>query len=401
MGKNSIKLLKYKEPFSVRSMLLSTGELIYEAVIIGSNDKVFYESAPFGATVGLKETQSQKADYISGLNVLNDPSLNIARLTQEEFDFLVRKNFSSQIATAFSLAYLKLLTDKENYRPEKIYEYLSSTYKIERSDPEIICNLLNGSKHAYNKLAFCEFMIIPNSDNIEQNIKIVSEVYLDLAHLIEEELGSKNLFLGREGGYAPDVKGIKDAINLLIKAIKLRNDGNCRIAIDIAANSFCAKNNDTFIYTVDNMDYTTTQLFHYYIDLIRQFPIINYLEDPFHELDTLGWKKLFNSIGASVLIVGDDLTVSKIEHVKKHEGYINTCILKINQSGNLSELIETLKYCKKKNIKTIISQRSGETDSNLLAHLAVGLGADYMKAGAPARERIVKYNELRRISGLN
>jgi enolase len=138
-------------------------------------------------------------------------------------------------------------------------------------------------------------------------------------------------------------------------------------------------------------------LIAYYLDLLPEYPLITYLEDPFHENDVVWRNELFNKIGKGRLIVADDLTVSKVWNIQKYQEMFNACILKINQARSVSELINSYNYCKKHGIATIISQRSWETDSNILAHLAVGLGCDYFKAWAPARERIVKYNELLRI----
>ena len=177
------------------------------------------------------------------------------------------------------------------------------------------------------------------------------------------------------------------------------NKGYCSIAIDIAANNFSNKINiDSFEYIVDNKTYTTESLIDYYTHLLKIYPNIIYLEDPLHEDDVNGWKKIFDKLGNKILIVSDDLTASKVENLQKYEYCFNACILKINQAGNLSELLKSYDYCITNNIQIIISQRSGETDSNIIAHIVTGLSGDYLKAGAPARERIIKYNELLRIT---
>ncbi len=381
----------------IREVLLSTGELTREAVIYYDGYE-YYDSAPLGATIGLKETQSQ--NYSNNKCVMElSLKKDIINLTQAKFDKEVGKKFDSQTSTAFSLAYLKLLAHKKGFNEKEIFKYISLEYKKTISSPKIICNVLSGGKHAYNNLAFCEFMIIPKGINTRQNIQIVSEVYSDLKSLIKNELGENHLILGREGSFSPLISSVEEAISLLDRAICKRNQDKCFIAIDIAANNFTKKSDENqFEYIVNKKNYTTNTLIKYYSYLIDKYPSIKYLEDPLHENDIKGWQNLFNKIGDKILIVADDLTVSKLLNLKKYKKCFNACILKINQSGDFTEFIKAYNYCIKNNIQTIISQRSGETDSNIITHIVVGLGGHYLKAGAPARERIIKYNELLRIT---
>jgi enolase len=219
-----------------------------------------------------------------------------------------------------------------------------------------------------------------------------------LQQIITDELGESHLFLGREGGFSPVVSNVEEAIDLLSRAICKRNDGKCNIALDVAANNCSELRSGMFFYTINGKQYTTNELVRYYTKLLERYHTICYLEDPFHEDDIDGWHQLFDLVGDSILVVADDLTVSKAKNIRKYKKCFNACILKVNQAGSVTELVMAYRYCIAHGIKTIISQRSGETDSNILAHLAVGLGSDYIKAGAPARERIVKYNELLRIA---
>lgn len=385
-----------------RQVLLSTGEFTTEAVI-RVNDTEFYDTAPLGLTVGLKEQQSYPGDIknkncISQLNSYQ----NITGLTQEEFDKFVVNICNSQTSTAFSLAYLKYEAYKHGFTEKQIFKFLAQKFNKATMPPKIISNVLNGGKHSENRLAFCEFMIIPQSTNVKKNINIASEVYLDLKNILINKLGSKCLYIGREGGFSPLISNVEVAISLLNSAILKRNKGKCHIAIDVAANSFSKTNNKgKHVYTVNEKFYTTSDLVRYYSYLLGKFPTITYLEDPFHENDIDGWQQIKDILGDKILIVADDLTNSTLSYLKKYEKCFNACILKINQAGSISKLIESYKFCVKNNIKTVISQRSGETDSNIITHLANGLSSDYIKAGAPARERIIKYNELIRIAYLD
>lgn len=370
----------------VREVLLSTWELTYEAVILYDNQK-FYESSPVGKTLGFKETQSGPVFFDL------QRSLNLGELSQMAFDAQIVDVSSSQISTAFSLAYLKLLSYCAWYQSTELSQYLSSFYKKEISSPKVVSNILNGWKHANNQLSFCEFMIIPLGDDIEENIKILSEVYLDLWSNIVNNL-RQDLYIGREGGFAPSLSDNKEAIDLIIQSINRRHKWWCWIAIDVAANNFSYQEGDEFFYKVDGITYSSEQMVKYYIDLIELYPYILYLEDPFHEEDIRWRRKLYSILGDKILIVADDLTITKKKNIETFHGLFNACILKLNQAGSFSEFIKSYNFCESNGIKTIVSQRSGETDSNVISHIAVGLGADYLKAGAPARERIIKYNEL-------
>lgn len=383
--------------FKIRDVLLSSGELVKEVVILTEDGKEIYESSPVGFTIGLKEAKNNTITNEKFKNIMN--SLKTENLTQEEFDNLIKRKFGANISTPLSLAYVRYLSHKTGFKNQLLHKFISEKYNKATNNPKLICNILNGGKHAGNNLDVCEFMIVPKGDNICQDIKIASEIYLDLQHLIKTRLGLGHCMVGREGGFAPNISDVKFAISLIQTAIDTRNKSRCYIALDIAANNFALKQDNQFYYILNSQRYTTNELLKYYSALIREFPNINYLEDPFHEDDSQGWKKIMTLLGNQLLIVSDDLTASNYNYLLKNKGSYNASILKVNQIGTMTDLIKAYNFCVNNEIITIISQRSGETDSSFIAHLAKGLGSSYIKAGAPARERIIKYNELIRLSG--
>lgn len=383
--------------FFFRDVLLSTGEYTKEAVINFENIEV-HESAPVGLTLGLNEaslvTCVDKGDY----SILSNP--NIFNLAQDVFDATVASTFDSQTSTALSMVFLRYSALKENFEKNELYKFISKNYNKKSTFPGAIFNILNGGKHAGNELEFCEFMIIPEGSDVQDNIKIASEVYLDLRKLLESELGRQHALVGEEGGFSPNISDPELAIGLIRQAINKRNKGKCRIALDIAADNFTRPTQNKegyFEYEVNGNVYTTDSLLKYYESLISKFPEIGYLEDPFHENDLEGWRKLTSKFNDTIFIVADDLTVTNISYLEKYKGCFNSCILKINQIGTITEMMKAYDFCVVNNINTIISQRSCETDSDIIAHLSVGLGSNYIKAGAPARERIIKYNTLIRL----
>lgn len=384
--------------FFIRKVLLSTGEFTIEAVLRVDGSE-FYGTAPLGLTVGFKEKQLLYAGvskkFFQKLNSKN----NILELNQEEFDKFITSIYDSQTSTALSLAYLKYKAYENGFVEKQIFQFIAQKFNKKMRLSKVISNVLNGGRHAGNNLAFCEFMIIPKGKNPQQNIQIASDVYLDLRDVIIDKIGVQHLYIGREGGFSPAILSIETAISLINDAIDKRNKGKCNIAIDVAANNFAKLNKEhQYNYIINDKVYNTDELIEYYSLLLDKFPIITYLEDPFHENDIDGWRKIRDMCGSNILIVADDLTVSTVSYLEKYHNLFNACVLKVNQAGSISELMDAYEFCLKNNIKTIISQRSGETDSNIISHLAVGLGSDYLKVGAPARERIVKYNELIRIT---
>ncbi len=382
----------------LRDVLLSTGEFSKE-VVIQDNEIEVFENCPVGTTLGNNEASVKTIDQ--NMNIDHIDFSNILDLSQEKFDKIISANLNSQISTALSLAHFRYLSSIKGFSENNLFKFISIYYKTKRNFPIPIFNILNGGKHVGNSLAFCEFMIIPNGRNFKENIRIGSKIYQDLKNIIMMKHGSQNALVGIEGGIAPNISDVEYALELISDAIKVRNSKKCFMAIDVAANSFSEKKHDkklpTFYYYINNKKLYTNELYDLYTKLIKKFPEIIYLEDPFNEEDQLGWSMILKRKSDKLMIVSDDLTVTNLELLKKYKKNINSCILKINQVGNLSETVNAFQFCKDNNIKTIISQRSGETDSDFISHLAVGLGSDYIKAGAPARERIIKYNSLIRI----
>ncbi len=372
-----------------RKTLLSSGVFTPEVVMEDGTISV-YESSPEGLTVGLKEQQRGAGELPDDFGFTYDDSVS-----QESFDVEIAKKYDSEISTALSLAFLRYKAAVSNNAD--LCTYVSEEFGFRKKFPRLIFNILNGGKHAGNGLSFCEFMIIPTDADPVRSIEVASEVYHDLRKIILERYSEKDVLVGREGGFSPHTNNIDVALNLIVDAINVRNGGRVDIAIDVAANHFTLKDEDGFTYKVNGGEMTTQKLLSYYKELLLKHPEIKYIEDCFHENDLEGWTLMMEEFGESIDVVADDLTVTKLEYAQKYLGLYNSCILKVNQVGTISGLIDTLRFCNQNNIKTIVSQRSGETDSNILPYLAVGFGADYMKAGAPARERIVKYNELLRM----
>jgi len=269
--------------------------------------------------------------------------------------------------------------------------------------PTPFMNIINGGKHAGNELAIQEFLIVPGgADSFSEAIRIGCEVYYELKSYLKKEFGQNAINVGDEGGFAPPMKKTEEALNALMKAIETAgyDESSVRLALDAAASSFYDEKKG--VYVIDGKELTREQLLDYYIDLVNRYPIIS-IEDGFYEEDFNAFEEMTQKIGNRILIIGDDLFVTNIQRLEKgiEMGAANAILIKPNQIGTLSETIETVNLAFRYGYKTMMSHRSGETEYETIADLAVGLRTGMIKTGAPARgERTVKYNRLIRIEEL-
>ena len=288
-----------------------------------------------------------------------------------------------------SLACLKA---SSNSAGVPLYKYIGKGKTL----PLCMMNILNGGMHADNNLDFQEFMIIPYADKVKDRIRIGSEVFHTLKNILKEK--GYHTGVGDEGGFAPNLKDNFEALDLICLAIEEAGyvpGKDVSLALDVAASELYE---DGF-YTVDGKKYLPSELNDYYVSLIDKYPIVS-IEDPVWEGDFEGFKELTSLIGDRVQLVGDDLFVTNIKYLRRavFMGAGNAILLKANQIGTVSEMIDTINFAKKHGYKTIISHRSGETDDTFISHFAVGLDIGQIKTGSLSRmDRICKYNQLMRI----
>lgn len=366
-------------------------------------------SIPSGASTGTREAlelRDNDEKYMGKgvekavsnvLNVIKPNIINKNFNSQKELDELLIKldgtlnknNLGANAILSVSLAYLKACSNSKNL---PLYKYLGKKYSL----PRCMMNILNGGLHADNNLDFQEFMIMPNKDSIHDQLRIGSEVFHNLKNILKE----KKLItsVGDEGGFAPNLKNNEEALDIICLAIKKAGyipGKDVSIAIDVAASSFYDKKYGK--YRINKKWLTKDKLINFYVNLINKYPIIS-IEDPFDENDFESFKK-FTSI-VNIQVVGDDLFTTNKKQLEKgiEEKMCNAILLKANQIGTITEMIDTIKLAKENNYKTIISHRSGETEDTFIADFAVGLDLGQIKTGSMSRgERICKYNRLLRI----
>lgn len=271
---------------------------------------------------------------------------------------------------------------------EHIAELAGNT--LELFSPLPMFNILNGGAHAKNDLDIQEFMIVPQKKTMQENIVVGNSVFLKLKEAIKTNFGEDHLGLGDEGGFAPPISSPERALFLIRGACEGQSD--VKFALDCAASEFYKDGK----YVVENQEYTRSQMLDFYKNLVAEFPIIS-IEDPFSETDWEGFKEITKEMQGKVTIVGDDLTTTNIKTIKEahSQSAINAVLIKLNQIGSVSETIEAINMTKSFGWKVIVSHRSGETLDNFIADLAVGVGADMLKSGSPAKEeRMVKYQRV-------
>jgi enolase len=260
-------------------------------------------------------------------------------------------------------------------------------------------NIINGGKHADNKLSFQEFMICPFGKTFADSIRMGSETYHVLKKLIAAKYGKDSTNVGDEGGFAPDIKNVEEALDMLTYAIdKAGYAGHVRIAIDAASSEFYNKEKKK--YFVDGKLMDSTKLTELYEDIMSRYHVFS-IEDPFEQDDFAPYPNLTEiARKKKVQIVGDDLLVTNPARIRMalDKKLCSALLLKVNQIGSLSEATTAAKLAMSNGWKVMVSHRSGETEDSFIADLVVGLGTGQIKSGAPCRtERLAKYNQLLRI----
>jgi enolase len=281
------------------------------------------------------------------------------------------------------------------------FRYLSEKYGLAAltaaNMPTPIFNLINGGKHgAGNNLDFQEFHIIPSSSqSFTQALAAGDVIYQTLKGALVKRNAVYSV--GDEGGFAPNLYTNTDALELLVESINASNyilGKDVFMGLDTAANSFYRDGK----YSIKDKGQAlgAEDMMEFYLQLNKDYQLLE-LEDPLNEDDFDNWAKLTSQLGKATMVVGDDLLVTNKKRLLKaiEKKACNAVLIKPNQIGTVSETVEVVKIAKEQGMSIVVSHRSGETVDDFIADFAVGVGADYVKFGAPARgERVVKYNRL-------
>lgn len=373
----------------------STGQ--HEAVELRDHEKRY---AGLGVEHAADHVNAKIAPAIIGMNVYDQAALDQILIQLDG-----TKNKSNLGANAILGVSMAAARAAATALGMPVYSYLGGTNA--KRMPVPMMNIMNGGKHADNTIDIQEFMIMPTgAQSYREGLRMCAEVYHRLKQLLKRD--GYSTAVGDEGGFAPDLKDAKEVLRYIVEAVGdagYEAGENMVIALDVAATELYDKNFKKYVFegegkmTGRKVIRSVEELIDYYIDLTDEFPIAS-IEDPLDEDDWEGWELLTTRMGTDTQLVGDDLFVTNVRRLKAgiESAIANSILIKFNQIGTLTETLDAIEMAKCAGYTTVISHRSGETEDNTIADLAVAVNAGQIKTGAPCRsDRISKYNQLLRI----
>ncbi|MDA0885433.1 MAG: phosphopyruvate hydratase [Bacteroidetes bacterium] len=401
-----------------RQIFDSRGNPTVETDVITTNNIIGRAAVPSGASTGEHESVElrDELDSYMGKSVfnavknvneiiskeLNNLSIFNQKLIDEKMIKLDGTNNKSKLgANAILSVSLAVSKAAANEKSISLFKYLG--HSNSNVLPVPLMNIINGGSHSDSPISFQEFMIVPvGAKSFTNALQIGNEVFHNLKSILKSR--GLSTAVGDEGGFAPELEGTEDAINIIIDAVhkagyQMKKD--VMIALDCASSEFYKdgyydysifeKNNSSKLNSKDQVEFL--------VELCKKYPIIS-IEDGMDENDWEGWKLLTEKIGDKIQLVGDDLFVTDIDRLSKgiNEKIGNSILIKLNQVGTLSETISSINLASKNNFTSVISHRSGETEDSTIADLCVAFNTGQIKTGSMSRsDRMSKYNQLLRI----
>ncbi|RIJ36799.1 phosphopyruvate hydratase [Pontibacter oryzae] len=369
----------------------STG--VHEAVELRDNDKSQYMGK--GVQQAVKNVNEKIAEELVGFPVFDQ---NLLDKIMIELDGTPNKgNLGANAILGVSLAAARAAAHELNM---PLYRYVGGVNA--NTLPVPMMNILNGGSHADNAIDFQEFMIMPvGAPSFSEALRMGSEVFHHLKNVLKKKGLSTNV--GDEGGFAPNIASNVEAIEVVLQAIETagyKPGDDFMIAMDAASSEFFDASTGHYHFKKSTGDkLTSSEMVSYWKEWVDKYPIIS-IEDGMAEDDWKGWKELTDVVGKKCQLVGDDLFVTNVERLQRgiDEGIANSILIKVNQIGTLTETINAINLGGRNGYKSVMSHRSGETEDNTIADLAVALNTGQIKTGSASRsDRMAKYNQLLRI----
>lgn len=400
-----------------REVLDSRGNPTVEANVILTDGSMGMGISPSGASTGkfealelrdfdekrflgkgvLKAVMGINSDIEKELVGKNAFDLHMIDETMKGLDGTTDKSsYGANAILAVSIAAAKAAAKSVNM---PLYRFLGGA--AANTMPVPMMNILNGGVHARNTVDFQEFMIMPvGAKSFHDALRIGAEIYHTLKKILDAD--GHNTAVGDEGGFAPDLKDTFMVFDYLVKAVEeagYKCGEDIVFAMDAAASELYDEKSQTYYFPGEKVSRSSDEMIELYTKLCAKYPIRS-IEDGLHEEDWSGWKKLTDTLGNSVQLVGDDLFVTNTERLEKgiKEGCGNAILIKLNQIGTITETMDAIKLAHQNGYRAIVSHRSGESEDTTIADLAVALNCGQIKTGAPCRtDRVAKYNRLLRI----
>lgn len=368
----------------------STGA--FEAVELRDGDKGRYLRK--GTQNAVNNVNTIIAPELEGLESTDQPGIDALLL---ELDGTPNKGkLGANAILGVSMAVARASADELGL---PLFQYIGGVNAKQLPVP--MMNILNGGEHADNNVDVQEFMILPvGAPCFKEGLRMGAEVF----HALKKVLGEKGLAcgVGDEGGFAPNLGSNREALELIVEAIKAAGyepGKDVMLGLDVAASEMYNEETKKYVLAGEGKELTAAEMVDLYEDWTTNFPIIT-IEDGLDEEDWDGWKVLTERLGKKVQLVGDDLFVTNTERLERgiEAGVANSILIKVNQIGTITETLDAIEMAKRAGYTAVISHRSGETEDTTIADLAVAVNAGQIKTGAPSRtDRVAKYNQLLRI----
>lgn len=369
----------------------STGE--YEAVELRDGDKSRYLGK--GVQKAVDNVNEIIAEAIVGIDVTDQVGIDRTMIALDGTEN--KGKLGANAILGVSMACARAAAESVGL---PLYRYLGGSNAKQLPTP--MMNILNGGSHADNNVDFQEFMILPvGAPTFKEAIRMGAEVF----HSLKKVLAGKglNTAVGDEGGFAPNLGSNREALEVIIEAIKAAGyepGKDVFLGMDVASSEFY--NEETGKYDLageGKLGLTSEEMINFYEGIVNEFPIIS-IEDGLDENDWEGHKLLTERLGDRVQLVGDDLFVTNTKRLAKgiEQGVGNSILIKVNQIGTLTETFDAIEMAKRAGYTAVVSHRSGESEDSTIADIAVATNAGQIKTGSMSRtDRIAKYNQLLRI----
>ncbi len=368
----------------------STG--IHEAVELRDSDNSAYLGK--GVLKAVANVNSIIDEALRGFDVCDQKAIDTKLIELDGSDN--KSNIGANAILGTSLACAKAAADESGLG---LFKYVGGVGAVTMPVP--MMNILNGGSHADNKIDIQEFMVMPfGAESFSEGLRWGTEIFHHLKNVLKSRGMSTNV--GDEGGFAPNLGSNEEAIQVVIEAIEkagYKAGEDVYIALDAASSEFYNEDTQKYVFESTGEQMSSEEMVNFWVDWCEKYPIVS-IEDGLAEDDWMGWKLATEKLGHKVQLVGDDLFVTNTKRLARgiDESIANSILVKVNQIGTLTETIEAVQMATRNGYTSVMSHRSGETEDNTIADLAVALNCGQIKTGSASRsDRMAKYNQLLRI----
>lgn len=369
----------------------STGK--YEAVELRDGEKNYYLGK--GVQKAVNNVNTVIKQEINGSYIFDQGAIDKKMIALDGTDN--KESLGANAILGVSMAVAKAAAEECRL---PLYKYVGGVNA--NTLPIPLMNILNGGAHADNGLDFQEYMIMPiSASTFSEGLRMGVEIFHHLKKVLKDKSYSTNV--GDEGGFAPNIKSNEEAIKYVLKAIEMagyKPGKDVFIAMDAASSEFYDATSKKYHFKKSSGEkISSSEMVSFWADWAKKYPILS-IEDGMAEDDWDGWKLLTDKLGKKIQLVGDDIFVTNVQRLQKgiDSGVANSILVKVNQIGTLTETINAVQLAQKNSFTAVMSHRSGETEDNTIADLAVALNTGQIKTGSASRsDRMAKYNQLLRI----